>query len=139
MDAERSGADGAIPRLPARSLDLLRNVKQIAPRMVVKTGLMLGLGETEDELLATLRELAATGCDILTLGQYLRPSRDHLPVKRLYTPAEFDRLREAGLAMGFGHVEAGPLVRSSYHAHDQAATVQPRPLPLTAPAPPPGA
>ncbi len=104
----------------SRSVELLRNVKRLAPGMITKTGLMLGLGESEEELLATLQALQATGCDILTLGQYLRPSRDHLPVKRLYAPEEFARLKRAGLAMGFRHVEAGPLVRSSYHAHEQA-------------------
>ncbi|MGH9415420.1 MAG: lipoyl synthase [Terriglobales bacterium] len=113
-----------------RSLNLLRSVKRLAPAMLSKSGVMVGLGETWDELLDTMRQLASTGCDILTLGQYLRPSRDHLPVKRLYTPAEFAEMRNAGLRMGFGHVEAGPLVRSSYHAHDQATTVAPRALPL---------
>lgn len=103
-----------------RSLDLLASAKRIAPEVLTKTGLMLGLGEREDEVRATLEQLAATGCDILTLGQYLRPSRDHLPVKRFYAPEEFARLKQAGLALGFRHVEAGPLVRSSYHAHEQA-------------------
>ncbi|HWG37441.1 MAG TPA: lipoyl synthase [Terriglobales bacterium] len=103
-----------------RSLELLRSAKRMAPGLRTKSGLMLGLGESEAELLDALRALAATGCDILTLGQYLRPSRDHLPVKRLYTPAEFDALRGKALAMGFRHVESGPLVRSSYHAHEQA-------------------
>jgi len=112
----------------ARSLELLRNVKRFAPGMVSKTGMMLGLGETQAELLEAMAALAATGCDILTLGQYLQPSRDHLPVKRLYTPAEFAELKQAGEAMGFGHVEAGPLVRSSYHAGDQASTVVARPF-----------
>ena len=112
----------------ARSLELLRNVKRFAPGMVSKTGMMLGLGETQAELLQAMAALAATGCDILTLGQYLQPSRDHLPVKRLYSPAEFAELKVAGEAMGFGHVEAGPLVRSSYHAGDQAATVVARPF-----------
>ena len=106
-----------------RSLELLRNVKRFAPGMLSKTGLMLGLGETDAQLEEALRRLAATGCDILTLGQYLRPSRDHLPVKRLYTPAEFAAWAERGRALGFGHVEAGPLVRSSYHAHSQAENV----------------
>ena len=104
----------------SRSVELLRNVKRIAPHMITKTGLMLGLGESQSELLSTLQSLQATGCDILTLGQYLRPSRDHLPVKRLYSPTEFAELKRAGLAMGFRHVESGPLVRSSYHAHEQA-------------------
>ncbi|MGH9519974.1 MAG: lipoyl synthase [Terriglobales bacterium] len=101
-----------------RSLELLRRVKRITPAMVTKSGLMLGLGETEAELLRALRALAETGCDILTLGQYLRPSADHLPVKRLYMPQEFADLAREGRALGFRHVEAGPLVRSSYHAHE---------------------
>ncbi len=109
----------------ARSLQLLRNVKKLDPRMPSKTGLMLGLGETEEQLLNTMRQLAATGCDILTLGQYLRPSLNHLPVKRLYTPEEFARYKTEGLRMGFRHVESGPLVRSSYHAHEQAAACGP--------------
>jgi len=111
-----------------RSLELLRHAKEMAQematgRMLTKTGLMLGLGETYAEVAETLEALAATGCNILTLGQYLRPSRDHLPVKRLYTPAEFEELKQLGLGLGFGHVESGPLVRSSYHAHEQAASV----------------
>jgi lipoic acid synthetase len=111
-----------------RSLELLRHAKAMALElatgpMLTKTGLMLGLGETYAEVAETLQALAATGCNILTLGQYLRPSRDHLPVKRLYTPAEFEELKHLGLALGFGHVESGPLVRSSYHAHEQAASV----------------
>lgn len=105
----------------SRSLALLQSVKRLSPGMMTKTGLMLGLGETEDEVLTTIAALQATGCDILTLGQYLRPSRDHLPVKRFYSPEEFARLKRAGLEMGFRHVEAGPLVRSSYHAHEQAS------------------
>ncbi len=115
-----------------RSLDLLRNVKRMDPAMRTKSGLMLGLGETGEQLREALAALAATGCDILTLGQYLRPSRDHLPVKRLYTPQEFAELRREALALGFGHVEAGPLVRSSYHARDQAAGVAAGPLPAPA-------
>ncbi|MGH9412722.1 MAG: lipoyl synthase [Terriglobales bacterium] len=113
-----------------RSLELLRNVKRFAPGMLSKSGLMLGLGETEAQLFAALEKLASTGCDILTLGQYLRPTRNHLPVKRMYTPAEFDAIRHQALTMGFGHVEAGPLVRSSYHARDQAEQVVPRGLPV---------
>jgi lipoic acid synthetase len=103
-----------------RTLDLLRNVKRFAPGTLSKSGVMVGLGESMDELLAVYRDLADTGCDILTIGQYLRPSRDHLPVARYYTPDEFALMKEAALAMGFGHVESGPLVRSSYHAHEQA-------------------
>ena len=99
-----------------RSLDMLAYAKQIAPRTPSKSGLMLGLGETVDEVLAVMRDLRAHGVDILTLGQYLRPTPRHLPIVRYVPPAEFDEFRRAGEAMGFGHVEAGPLVRSSYHA-----------------------
>ena len=103
-----------------RSLQLLADVKHRAPLMVSKSGLMAGLGETMDELLQVFRDLAAAGVDILTVGQYLRPSRNHLPVARFYSPEEFRIMREAARKMGFRHVEAGPLVRSSYHAHEQA-------------------
>lgn len=105
-----------------RTLDLLRQAKQINPEGVTKSGVMVGLGEETQEMLQVFRDLAATGCDILTVGQYLRPSRDHLPMTRLYTPQEFAELKAEALAMGFKHVEAGPLVRSSYHAHEQAAS-----------------
>jgi lipoic acid synthetase len=81
---------------------------------------MVGLGEETHELLGVFRDLAAVGCDILTIGQYLRPSRDHLPMARLYTPREFAELKTEALRMSFRHVESGPLVRSSYHAHEQA-------------------
>jgi lipoic acid synthetase len=99
-----------------RSLDMLAYAKRIAPRTPVKSGLMLGLGETADEVLSVMCDLRAHQVDILTLGQYLRPSPQHLPIVRYVPPAEFDELRRAGDAMGFAHVEAGPLVRSSYHA-----------------------
>jgi lipoic acid synthetase len=99
-----------------RSLDMLAYAKRIAPRTPVKSGLMLGLGETGDEVLSVMCDLRAHQVDILTLGQYLRPSPQHLPIVRYVPPAEFDQLRRAGDAMGFAHVEAGPLVRSSYHA-----------------------
>lgn len=102
-----------------RTLRLLGNVKRFAPGMVSKSGVMVGLGETTDELLAVFRDLAAEGVDILTVGQYLRPSRDHLPIARYYAPEEFAFLKDAALQMGFRHVESGPLVRSSYHAHEQ--------------------
>jgi lipoic acid synthetase len=105
-----------------RSVELLGDAvrgRAPAPRPLVKTGLMVGLGETHEALLATFEILAATGVEILTLGQYLRPTLDHLPVVRYYTPEEFAALREAALPMGFRHVEAGPLVRSSYHAKRQ--------------------
>ena len=103
-----------------RTLDLLGNVKKIDPQMTSKTGVMVGIGETSNELLDVFRDLAARKVDILTVGQYLRPSRDHLPVARLYPPEEFQYLKEEALKMGFRHVESGPLVRSSYHAHEQA-------------------
>ena len=99
-----------------RSLDMLAYAKHIAPQTPAKSGLMLGLGETAAEVLSVMRDLRAHGVDILTLGQYLRPSPQHLPIVRYVPPAEFDELRRAGNAMGFAHVEAGPLVRSSYHA-----------------------
>jgi lipoyl synthase len=103
-----------------RTLDLLANVKKIDPQMTSKTGVMVGIGESSDELLEVFRDLAERKVDILTVGQYLRPSRDHLPVARLYPPEEFQYLKEEALKMGFRHVESGPLVRSSYHAHEQA-------------------
>jgi lipoic acid synthetase len=103
-----------------RSLELLRYAKELRPEGVTKSGVMVGLGEETHELLEVFSDLAAAGCDILTIGQYLRPSRDHLPMKRLYTPREFAELKAEALKMGFRHVESGPLVRSSYHAHEQA-------------------
>ena len=101
-----------------RSLDVLAYAKKISPETPVKSGLMLGLGETTVEILDVMRDLRAHGVDILTLGQYLRPSPKHLPIVRYVPPAEFDELRRAGYGIGFSHVEAGPLVRSSYHASD---------------------
>lgn len=103
-----------------RTLDLLSNVKRFAPSMVSKTGVMVGIGETMEELIEVFRDLADRKVDILTVGQYLRPSKDHLPITRYYTPDEFALLKREALAMGFKHVESGPLVRSSYHAHEQA-------------------
>jgi lipoic acid synthetase len=102
-----------------RSLELLRRAKQLAPATPVKTGMMLGLGETREEVLETLGELAAQGVDILTLGQYLQPTREHLPVVRFVHPDEFAEYKRLGEEMGFRHVESGPLVRSSYHAFEQ--------------------
>jgi len=102
----------------ARSLELLASAKKFSPRLVTKSGLMVGLGETSEELLEVFRDLGSGRVDILTIGQYLRPSRDHLPIARFYTPEEFEFLRERALACGFRHVESGPLVRSSYHAHE---------------------
>jgi lipoic acid synthetase len=107
-----------------RSLELLNYSKTLRPEGLTKSGVMVGLGEETSELLAVFRDLAAAGCDILTIGQYLRPSRDHLPMARLYTPREFAELKTEALKLGFRHVESGPLVRSSYHAHEQAASVQ---------------
>jgi lipoic acid synthetase len=107
-----------------RSLDLLRYSKELRPEGLTKSGVMVGLGEETRELLEVFRDLAAVGCDILTIGQYLRPSRDHLPMARLYTPREFAELKSEALKMGFRHVESGPLVRSSYHAHEQAASMR---------------
>jgi lipoyl synthase len=101
-----------------RSLDMLAYAKQLSPETPVKSGLMLGLGETPEEVLQVMRDLRANSVDILTLGQYLRPSPKHLPIVRYVPPAEFAELRKAGIGMGFAHVEAGPLVRSSYHADD---------------------
>jgi len=102
-----------------RVLGIFRFAKQVAPEIPTKSGIILGLGETEEEVVAVMRDLREVEVDILTLGQYLRPSSDHLPVDRYYTPDEFGALRAEGMAMGFRHVEAGPLVRSSYHAWEQ--------------------
>ncbi len=99
-----------------RSLRVLSLAKELRADLLTKSGLMLGLGETNDETLAVARDLRAHGCDILTLGQYLRPSKNELAVERYVTPKEFVELREAALVLGFRHVESGPLVRSSYHA-----------------------
>jgi lipoic acid synthetase len=107
-----------------RSLRLLGKVKRIAPGSFSKSGVMAGLGETMQELIAVFRDLAARQVDILTVGQYLRPSRNHLPVARFYTPQEFAQLKAEAMAMGFRHVESGPLVRSSYHAHEQAEGIE---------------
>jgi lipoic acid synthetase len=103
----------------ARALQLLRRAKEMAPDGLTKSGIICGLGEEWDELLVSLRDLRDQGVDIVTLGQYLRPSADHLPVARYYTPDEFAELKAIGLSLGFRHVESGPLVRSSYHAWDQ--------------------
>ena len=105
-----------------RTLELLRYAKELNPAGVTKSGVMVGLGEETGELLDVFRDLASVDCDILTIGQYLRPSRDHLPMARIYTPKEFAEMKIEALKMGFRHVESGPLVRSSYHAHEQAAS-----------------
>ncbi len=104
----------------ARSLSLLRTVKQLAPQLPTKSGLMLGLGETEVEVVQTMRDLRTVGCDRLTLGQYLRPSLQHLPVQRYWTPEEFASLGTIAQELGFTDVRSGPLVRSSYHAGEQS-------------------
>jgi lipoyl synthase len=103
-----------------RTLRLLEHAKQISPKTVTKSGVMVGLGESVTELVDVFRDLGSRGVDILTVGQYLRPSRDHLPIARFYTPDEFLFLKQQALRYGFRHVESGPLVRSSYHAHEQA-------------------
>ena len=103
-----------------RSLEFLRRAKELAPTQVTKTGIIVGLGEEIHELLQVFRDLAERKVDILTIGQYLRPSRDHLVMQRFYTPEEFAFLKHEALALGFRHVESGPLVRSSYHAREQA-------------------
>ena len=103
-----------------RTLELFRRARQAAPSLLTKSGIILGLGEERDELIATMRDLRAADVGILTLGQYLRPSAEHLPVARYYHPDEFQELAEMGRSLGFAHVESGPLVRSSYHAKSQA-------------------
>jgi len=103
-----------------RSLELIRRVKQIDPSMTTKSGIMVGLGETFEEVVRTMTDLREHHCDLLTVGQYLRPSPKHLPVDRYWHPDEFAALAEEGYRLGFRHVEAGPLVRSSYHAGEQS-------------------
>ena len=104
----------------ARTMELFGRARKYAPAIATKSGIMLGLGEEWDEVIATLDDLRKAGCAILTLGQYLRPSAAHLPMVRYYHPDEFAHLKASALEMGFTHVESGPLVRSSYHAHEQA-------------------
>jgi lipoic acid synthetase len=109
-----------------RALQLLERSRAYAPDIPTKSGLMVGLGEEWDELVETLRDLAAVGCQIVTIGQYLRPSLANLPMTRYYTPSEFAELKRIGLELGIGHVESGPLVRSSYHAHEQTEAYESR-------------
>lgn len=111
---------GAVYR---RSLELLRQAKHFNSTIPTKSGLMLGLGESPGEIKETLRDLRDVGCDILTLGQYLQPTQEHVPVERFLRPEEFDTWRETALAMGFPEVVSGPFVRSSYHAHELYQTV----------------
>ena len=109
-----------------RTLRLLERAKELSPGMVTKSGVMVGLGEESAELIEVFRDLGSRGVDILTVGQYLRPSKDHLPISRFYTPDEFQYLKTEALRFGFAHVESGPMVRSSYHAHEQAEATSSR-------------
>lgn len=102
-----------------RSLELLQRAKEMYPDIPTKSSIMLGLGEEKEEILQTMDDLRAVDCNIMTIGQYLQPSDKHLYVKRYVTPEEFAELKKEGLARGFSHVESGPMVRSSYHAHEQ--------------------
>ncbi|MGH9463614.1 MAG: lipoyl synthase [Vicinamibacteria bacterium] len=102
-----------------QSVQLLERVKEIAPKVISKTGIMVGLGEDGDEVVAVMKRLVGAGVEIFTIGQYLQPTQHHLPVERFYHPNEFAELKRIGLATGFRHVESGPLVRSSYHAANQ--------------------
>ncbi|BCJ85855.1 lipoyl synthase [Effusibacillus dendaii] len=102
-----------------RSLEMLRRAKELQPDIPTKSSIMLGVGETFEEVLQTMDDLRAVDCDIMTIGQYLQPTKKHLNVVRFWTPEEFALLKEEGMKRGFKHVESGPLVRSSYHAHEQ--------------------
>jgi len=102
-----------------RSLKILEQTKKLAPSVPTKSGIMVGLGESRDQLINTMEDLRAVGCDLLTLGQYLQPSQNHVPISRFYSPSEFQDLSDIGYKLGFAHVAAGPLVRSSYHADTQ--------------------
>ncbi|TVR59922.1 MAG: lipoyl synthase [Spirochaetaceae bacterium] len=115
-----------------RSLEFLRIAKEIDPEAVTKSSMMLGLGETRDEILEAMDDLLANGVTIMNLGQYLQPSRTHLPVQKYWTPAEFSELRERALERGFSHCESAPLVRSSYHAGEQYESYRRRIHPLFA-------
>ncbi|MBD8499157.1 lipoyl synthase [Paenibacillus arenosi] len=108
----------------ARSLELLRRAKEMQPNIPTKSSIMLGVGEEWHEILQTMDDLRAVNCDILTIGQYLQPTPKHLFVEKYYTPEQFAELKEEGLKRGFSHVESGPLVRSSYHAHEQVKSAQ---------------
>ena len=120
------------PRIRAKgdydlSLDVLANAKLINPECVTKSGMMVGLGETFEEIIATMKDLRRVNCDLMTIGQYLRPSLKHSPISKWYTPQEYEELKDEGENLGFKHVASGPLVRSSYHADEQhtAATLLP--------------
>ncbi|WP_074954634.1 lipoyl synthase [Alicyclobacillus macrosporangiidus] len=116
-----------------RSLELLRRAKEMRPDIRTKSSIMVGVGETFEEILETMDDLRAVQVDILTIGQYLQPTKQHLMVEKFYTPTEFLRLRGEGLKRGFAHVESGPLVRSSYHAHEQVLRADGVPLQALAP------
>lgn len=109
-----------------RSLELLQRAKEMQPEIPTKSSIMLGVGEEWDEILQAMDDLRAVNCDIMTIGQYLQPSPKHLRVEKYYTPEQFAELKEEGLKRGFSHVESGPLVRSSYHAHDQVKSAASR-------------
>lgn len=109
-----------------RSLELLARAKRMNPAIPTKSSIMLGVGETWDEILRTMDDLRAVDCDIMTIGQYLQPTKQHLTVEQYYTPEQFAELKEEGMQRGFRHVESGPLVRSSYHAHEQVKSAQAR-------------
>jgi lipoic acid synthetase len=102
-----------------RSLSVLNHAKKLLPSQRTKSGIMLGLGETDNEIIECMNDLRKVNCNIMTIGQYLQPSKKHLPMKKYYTPSEFQEFKRIGLLLGFSHVESGPLVRSSYHAHEQ--------------------
>ena len=105
------------------SLELLHKAKEIQVNLITKSGIMVGLGETKEEIIRTMNDLRAVDCNLLTIGQYLRPSTKHTPILKWYTPKEFKELEEIGLSLGFSHVASGPLVRSSYHADEQHSSV----------------
>ncbi|WP_218093906.1 lipoyl synthase [Paenibacillus solanacearum] len=107
-----------------RSLELLERAKQMAPSIPTKSSIMLGVGETWEEIVQTMHDLRAVDCNIMTIGQYLQPSLKHLSVEKYYTPEQFAELKAEGMKLGFRHVESGPLVRSSYHAHEQVQSAQ---------------
>ncbi len=109
-----------------RSIELLAQAKEWAPEMITKSGVIAGMGESKDEIVETMADLREADVDVLTIGQYLRPTEKHIKIDRFYRPEEFDELKAAGLAMGFSHVESGPLVRSSYHAHEHTAAPEQR-------------
>jgi lipoic acid synthetase len=107
-----------------RSIELLRRSKEINPAIPTKSSIMVGVGEHWEEILRTMDDLRAVDCNIMTIGQYLQPTKNHLYVEKFYTPEEFSQLKEEGMKRGFSHVESGPLVRSSYHAHEQVKSAQ---------------